>query len=367
MKHILYVLPYMNLGGTEKQAFSLMNNLQQRYHMTLLAPDGLGAIPFRQAEFDYHEFPRLDQDLVGGLRQFRQSLQNIHRQQPIDLVHVHAAHELMLLIKLFLPQVPIVFTVHGYHGSQSSVGYWLASIFGNLFAQQVIAVSQSERDILAADKLQSRKTNLVYNGVAEPQIDPQQAIDLAQQFKCAAPGQITLGTAARLSEAKGLEYLIVAMSKLVKKHPNIKLVIAGDGELKTSLQQMVHELGLDDYVVFAGYVQDVHHLMYSFDIFVLPSLQEAMPLACIESMALKKPVVGTSIGGIPEQVMHEVTGFIVPPKDPDALANSLDRLISDPNLLASFAQQGYKRYREKFALAGMLNDTVEIYEKAMKK
>jgi L-malate glycosyltransferase len=73
LKHILYVLPYLELGGTKKHAFSLMNSLQQHYHVSLLAPDSLGAAPFDKAGFVYHVFPRLEQNLWAGLRQFRQS------------------------------------------------------------------------------------------------------------------------------------------------------------------------------------------------------------------------------------------------------------------------------------------------------
>jgi L-malate glycosyltransferase len=365
MKHILYVLPYMNLGGTERQAFSLMNSLQQHYHISLLAPDGLGANPFREAGFDYCEFPRLEKNLLGGLKQFRQSLLTIHRQRTIDLIHIHAAHELMLLAKLVLPNIPVIFTVHGYHGRQSGLGYFLAAIFGNLFAEQVITVSQSERQMLESDRLQSHKTNLIYNGVAEPQIDLPRANHLATQFTCDQPNQVTIGTAARLSEAKGLEYLIVAISQLVDRHPNIKLIIAGDGELKESLLKMVNNLGISDYVVFAGYIPDVHNLMHSFDIFVLPSLQEALPLACAEAMSMGKPVVATAVGGLPEQVVDGKTGFIVPPKDPLALATSIDKLISNPALLADFGRQGYQHYLQNFALPTMLHDTVDVYEKVM--
>jgi L-malate glycosyltransferase len=362
MKHILYVLPYMNLGGTERQAFSLMKNLRDRYHVSLLAPEGPGEQPFRQAGFPYHEFPRLEQNILGGLARFRAALLEIHQQRPIDLIHVHAAHELTMLAKLFLPKVPVIFTVHGYHGRQSGIGYRLAAIFGNLFAERVIAVSRSEIQILELDRLQTHKTNLVYNGVAEPQIDQQRATHLAQQFDCDRVDQITIGTAARLSEAKGLEYLILAIAQLVDRHPNIQLVIAGDGELKSSLQQMVNELGISNHVVFAGYIQDVQNLMYSFDIFVLPSLQEALPLACAEAMSLGKAIIGTNVGGIPEQIVDGETGFVVPAKDPEALADRIHRLIANPELMNHFAQKSYERYREKFTVRVMLDHTTNIYE-----
>ncbi len=365
MKHILYVLPYLELGGTEKHAFSLMDNFQQHYHVSLLAPDGLGSAPFRQAGFGYQQFPRLEQNLWVGVRQFRRSLLAIHQQRSIDLVHVHAAHELTSLVKMFLPEVPVVLTVHGYHGSQSTLSYRLSAIFGNLFADRVIVVSRSELDLLAVYHLQVRKTRLIYNGVAEPQVDVVKVNQFSEQFALGLTDQILIGTVARLSEAKGLAYLLGAIAHLVDRHPHIKLVIAGDGELRDSLQQIAGKLGISSHVVFAGYLQDVHNLMYCFDIFVLPSLQEASPLASAEAMSMGKAIVATNVGGMPEQVVDGHTGFIVPPQDSLALAAGIDRLISDPVLLEDFGQRGYARYREKFALSGMLNNTVDVYKEAL--
>jgi L-malate glycosyltransferase len=365
MKHILYVLPYMNLGGTEKQAFSLMNNLQQQYHISLLAPDGLGAKPFRDQGFPYLEFPRLEQNLFGGLTQFRRSLLAIHHQKPIDVIHVHGAHELILLVKLFLPRVPVVFTVHGYHGRQSPISYRLAAFFCNWFANQVIAVSQSELELLGAHHLKVHKTTLIYNGVVETKPNMSRIAELTEQFFLNSTTQITIGTAARLSEAKGLRYLILAVAQLIDRHPEIKLIIAGEGELESELHQMVIDLGISKHVVFAGYVADLHNLLFLMKIFVLPSLQEPFGLVCAEAMSLRKPIVGTNVGGIPEQVVHGMTGFIVPPGDPNALAESIDQLLADPVLLATCGQKGYERYQEKFALAGMLQDTVDIYEKVL--
>jgi L-malate glycosyltransferase len=365
MKHLLYVLPYMNLGGTEKQAFSLMSNLQQQYHISLLAPDGLGAKPFRDAGFPYAEFPRLEQNLFGGLRQFHRALLAIHRQRSIDVIHVHGAHELILLVKLFLPGIPVVFTVHGYHGRQSSVSYRLAAVFCNWFANQVIAVSQSELELLREHQLKINKTTLIYNGVAETKPDLTRIAQLTEQFALDSVNQITISTAARLSEAKGLRYLILAVAQLIDRHPEIKLIIAGEGELEAELRQLVLDLGISKHVVFAGYVTDLQNLLYLTQIFVLPSLQEPFGLVCAEAMSLGKPIVGTNVGGIPEQVVNGLTGFIVPPGNPNALAEGIDRLLIDPALLAACGQQGYERYQEKFALAGMLRDTVDIYEKVL--
>ena len=105
---------------------------------------------------------------------------------------------------------------------------------------------------------------------------------------------------------------------------------------------MIHQ------VVFAGYINDLPNLMSLFDVFVLPSLQEAASLACIEAMSLAKPIIGTSVGGIPEQVYDNVNGFIVEPRNPQQIANSLIQLIENPSLREKFAKNSYLRYREYF-------------------
>ncbi len=102
--------------------------------------------------------------------------------------------------------------------------------------------------------------------------------------------------------------------------------------------------------------------MELFDIFVLPSLQEACSLACAEAMSQGKPVVGTCVGGIAEQVSDRQTGFIVMPRDPDSLAAKLAELIADRELRDRFAKDGYSRYRQLFSSEIMLEKTAQIYD-----
>ena len=152
--------------------------------------------------------------------------------------------------------------------------------------------------------------------------------------------------------------------KLPEKLPreNLRLVIAGNGELETSLKQEAQDLGISDRVIFTGYLDDLPNLMQLFDIFVLPSLQEACSLACAEAMSQGKPVVGTCVGGIAEQVSDRQTGFIVNPRDPDGLAEKIAELIADQDLRDRFASSGYERYHQLFSSEIMLTKTAEIYD-----
>ena len=367
--HILFILPYLNQGGTEKQALSLIEGLRDRYKISLLAPDGKGAPQFRALPISQRKFARLDFDFFKGLPELITGIKEIQKEQAINLVHVHGAHELMLAVRWVLGKVPIIFTVHGYHGKSAKFSYQMSSWFNNWFADRVITVCEAEYKILDGLGLNKKKLHLIYNGVKEPILDSVKLSELAQRFHLDPTNQIILGTAARLDEAKGLTYLLQAFAALTPgPSPNgrgekaLRLVIAGNGELEVSLKQEAQDLGISDRVIFTGYLEDLPNLIQLLDIFVLPSLQEACSLACAEAMSQAKPVVGTCVGGITEQVSDRETGFIVNPRDPEGLSTKLAELIKDKNLRDRFAKNGYARYLQLFSSEIMLKKTAELYD-----
>ena len=361
MKHLVYILPYLNQGGTEKQALSLVTEFQHRHLITVLAPTGKGLPPFLEQQLTYHEFTAWERNFFKGLRELVAGIKAAQKRQPIDLIHVHGAHELMMPVRLLFPNLPIVFTVHGYHGSSSEVSYRLACLFANWWATRVITVCQAEFDILVKFGMNPAKLQLIYNGVMTPTIDPIQVAALANQFQLDPSTQTIIGTVARLSEAKGLTYLLQAFARVAQAKPNLRLVIAGVGDLEQQLKQQSQDLGIADRTIFAGYVNNISQLIELFDFFVLPSLQEACSLACAEAMSQQKAVIGTTIGGIVEQVADGETGFLIPPKDVDSLTEKLQYLIDRPELVDKLAHNGRQRYEEYFALDRMLIHTENLY------
>jgi L-malate glycosyltransferase len=361
MKHLVYILPYLNLGGTERQALSLVKEYQQRYRISLLAPTGKGLPPFLEQQLTYCEFTAWERNFFRGLQELIAGIKAAQLRQPIDLIHIHGAHELMIPIRLLFPKLPIVFTVHGYHGDSAEISYRLACLFANPLATRVISVCQTESDILTKFGMNPAKLEMIYNGVPTPTIDRSQVDALAQQFQLDPTNQIIIGTAARLSEAKGLTYLLQAFARVAEGKPNLRLVIAGVGELEQQLKQQSQDLGIADRTIFAGYINNLPELMSLFNFFVLPSLQEACSLAFAEAMAQQKAAIGTTIGGIVEQIADGKTGFLVPPKDVDRLAEKLQYLIDRPELVDEFARNGRQRYEEYFALDRMLMKTENLY------
>lgn len=366
MKHLVYILPYLNQGGTEKQALSLISGYQHRYQITLLAPTGKGLPPFLEQDLIYSEFTAWERNFLKGLQELIAGIKAAQARQSIDLIHVHGAHELMIPVRLLFPHLPIVFTVHGYHGASSEISYRLACLFANWWATRVIAVCQAESDILLKLGMKPAKLQLIYNGVSTPTIDPTQVAALAKQFNLDPTTQTIIGTAARLSEAKGLTYLLQAFARVAASKPHLRLVIAGVGDLEQQLKQQSEDLGIRTQTIFAGYVNNLPQLMSLFNFFVLPSLQEACSLACAEAMSQQKAVIGTTVGGIVEQVADGKTGFLIPPQDVDSLAEKLAYLIDRPELVDEFAQNGRQRYEKYFAVDQMLIHTEDLYLNLLK-
>jgi len=160
--------------------------------------------------------------------------------------------------------------------------------------------------------------------------------------------------AGRLEPIKGVETLLRAAQLL----PDVTVAIVGDGPLAAELHELASELGVADRVVFLGRVPSVPPVLAAADVVVLPSFSEGMPLVVLEALALGRPVVASRVGGIPE-VIEGVTGLLVEPGDPAALAASLKRVTTDPQLASSLAKAGAAVARARYDVGVMCAAYVE--------
>jgi glycosyltransferase involved in cell wall biosynthesis len=146
-------------------------------------------------------------------------------------------------------------------------------------------------------------------------------------------GEVRIGAVGRLSPEKGLEVLVEALRSV----PQCRLVIVGEGPERATLEELVHALGLDDRVEFAGWVDPPWTATWSFDALAMPSFMEGFPLVIVEAMLAGIPVVASAVGGIPEIVVEGETGLLVAPNDAGALADALRRIADDPELREKMA------------------------------
>jgi len=185
---------------------------------------------------------------------------------------------------------------------------------------------------------------VIYNGIRLEQFDSMPVTELYQRQK----NEFIIGNAGRLVSQKGQHYLVDIASLLRKKHVNFKILIAGDGPLEASLRQMAVSAGVDDCLVFLGFVSNVKAFMENIDIFVLTSVWEGFGYVLVEAMACHKPVVAFNISSNPEIVSRDETGFLIDNLDINTMTDKIESLIQNRNLASTLGLAGRKRVEEVF-------------------
>ena len=174
-----------------------------------------------------------------------------------------------------------------------------------------------------------------------------------------------VGTVCRLVEPKkGLSILLQAMGELKRRlgKPPCQLLIVGDGPARETLESLRDRLGLFEWVVFTGIRRDIPRVLHALDAFVLPSLYEGFGIAILEAMAAAKPVVATTVGGIPEFVVSGDTGLLVEPGDASALAEAIERLLCEPERAMQMGIRGRERVLAGFQMSTVVRRHEQVYE-----
>ena len=201
----------------------------------------------------------------------------------------------------------------------------------------------------------------MHEGVDLQHVADAPPVSIHETFWLPHGAPVVLNVAA-LVPHKGQRHLIDAFAGVVRAVPDARLVILGQGELLESLEKQVHQLGLEKHVLLPGFRTDVLSLMKTADIFVMSSVMEGLGTSLLDAMACARPIVATDTGGIPEVVVHEETGLLVPPKDPDALSDALVALLEDEERARRYGAAGYERVHHRFSVEHMVADTVAVYQ-----
>lgn len=225
---------------------------------------------------------------------------------------------------------------------------------------RVITVSERQRATYERVGVATRRMVTVPNGVSPRPSSPGRAA--ARRELGLTPRQPVVMTVGRLTVMKGQRHLLDAVPLLLRRFPDLVVVLVGDGHLRRALADQVERLGVGRAVRFVGHRADARGLLDAADVFVLPSLQEGMPLAALEAMDAGLPVVGTDVVGTSEVVEDGVTGLLVRPADPSALATSLERVLSEPVRRRRMGAAGRRRYEQRFTAAEMVRRTTAVYD-----
>ncbi|HWK09466.1 MAG TPA: glycosyltransferase [Vicinamibacterales bacterium] len=227
--------------------------------------------------------------------------------------------------------------------------------------ERFICSSDAIRRMLVADGVPEALTITVREGIDIERVAAAPAADLHAEFWLPHHAPI-VGNVAALVPHKGQTHLIEAAALVVRKVPDARFVIAGEGDLRPSLERLIKERRLEKHVFLAGFRPDVLSVHKAFDIFAMSSVTEGLGTSVLDAMACAKPVVATAAGGIPEAVVDGVTGVLVEPRDHDAMARALIALLADEDARTRMGAAGLRRVRDEFSIERLVRETLRVYE-----
>jgi glycosyltransferase involved in cell wall biosynthesis len=237
-----------------------------------------------------------------------------------------------------------------------------AAWLSNRLADRVLVNATAVRDVVVDHEwCRADKIDLIPNGVELPT-----RVRSASRAAPDARGDGPLvGMVGRLGWKKGYEHALEAFALLRERFPGLRVDIVGEGDLRSELEGRIGRLGLDDTVQLLGQRSDVPAQLERFDCFALSSVIEGMPNALLEAMAMGLPVVTTSAGGSAEVVEDGVSGLVVPPANPAALAEAVGRILGDRALATRFGEAAERRVRDHYSLEAMLRLMDALYRREL--
>lgn len=264
-------------------------------------------------------------------------------------------------------RIPAVATLHTLDAppprSRRSLHFRAMSFALRHWCDRVIAVSESARQHhLGAARLTPAKVITLYNGIDTARFDPHPATRPDVRDELGIPRESPLiTTVAVLREPKGIQHMLRALPDVLRTHPEVRYLVVGDGPHGPALRTLAADLGVDHAVVWAGSRLDVERMLAATDVFVLPSLTEALPTVIAEAMASGLPVVATDVGGVAEMIDHGTSGFVVESGDPQALVGPIVRLLENPRQGEAMGRAGKRRSRRDFDVARQAERLAEQY------
>jgi glycosyltransferase involved in cell wall biosynthesis len=368
---IAYVIDGLSMGGAERLMVPILKHLSRpnfdAYVCALQSKDGnlmadeiraLG-IPVSCLDIkhlrDWNALPRLI---------------NYLNENEVDLVHTQLEFANILgNISARLLRLPSVCTIHVMPSldvkAKSKLHQKLEWFVLNHFCERVISVSDEAREYhLQISGAAASRVSTIYNG-----IDLSNFLSLDRELErvkvrteLAIPSDANLlTTVAVLRPQKGIQYMIRALPAVLDSNPNTYYLVVGDGPHRYLLVEEANKSNVGNRVIFTGMRKDVARLLSASDVFVLPTLTEALPTVLAEAMAAKLPIIASRVGGVPEMIVDGLNGYLVEPEDVKSLAQACIDLLASPEKRAAMSIEGWKIVNQKFNIEKQVDQLEALY------
>lgn len=363
IKRVAHVTFDMGIAGAEQVICNLVENTDpSRYEVSILCldqPVGPFGIQLQKKGYPvigFNRQPGFDLTLIKAIRKHIQA----HR---IDVLHCHQYTPYIYgLFGAAMTPCKVIFTEHGrFYPDHRKLKRVLINPFLNLFTDDVTAISAATREALIQyENFPGNKVRVVYNGIHDARFLMPPDPELKKSLGIRETARV-LATVARLDPIKNQKMMLRAVKIVQQDYPETVLILVGDGPERESLENLTSELGLSASVIFTGFREDAHRFYKIADIFLLTSFSEGTAMTLLEAMAAGIPCIGTDVGGNPEIIRDQETGFIVPSDDENMLAEKIKQLFRDEALIKRMGRSGRTRFEENFTVEKMVQAYQEMY------
>jgi glycosyltransferase involved in cell wall biosynthesis len=365
--HIVHLMASPFLGGPERQVLGLAKALPPEWRTSFLsfAERGLARPFLEQARSEGFEaielrenFPRLNraiQEVAEHLRTLGASVLCCSGYKP-DLLGWRAARRV---------GIPVIAIAHGWTGATLKVKlYEAADAQVMRWVDAVVCVSQAMAEKVRDKGIATKKIAIIRNAVDPTPFarhDRKKESRRIVESSFARPPKWIVGACGRLSVEKGFDVLVEAAAVVGRMCDDVGFILYGEGPMRSSLEEQIRRHDLQGRVVLGGFRSDLNTLLPGFDLAALSSHTEGLPVAVLEAHAAGLPVVATAVGGTPEVVLDGVTGYLVPPANPTALAERIVALVNDDSRRVEMGRAAIQRIHDHFTFSTQAAEYQELF------
>ncbi|MBW2663127.1 MAG: glycosyltransferase [Deltaproteobacteria bacterium] len=346
--NLLHLIQGLEIGGLEIMVVNLLERIDRsQYRPSICCYDSLGSLTEGLPErgIGVHLLRR-----KPGIDYFYPfKLARYLKKSKIKILHLHNPTALFYgtLAGKIAGTPCIIYTEHGRDFSSSIKVKIANSLLCKMVDKIVVVAECGKRYLVKHEGVNEKKIIKIYNGIDSKKFGTRQEVALIRRELGITDDQSVIGMVARLDPI------------------NAVLLVIGDGSIRTELENMTADLGLQDHVKFLGARSDIPELLSVLDVFVLSSFSEGLSLTLIEACAAARPIVATDVGGNAENVEHESNGLLVPSDQPEVMARAILEILIDEAKARQMGEMGRKKFEKAFTLDAMVKRYEDLYESCL--
>lgn len=355
-QNVLLFARTMGLGGTENVVLQLCEILTPVVNKVVVCScGGVNEKRLNEMGIVHYTVPDIEKKNIKNILSTLREIQGIIKKEQITVVHVHhrMAAFYVALLKIMNNSFSFFATAHNTFNDKK----WLTR-FAYRKAMVIACGKEVKNNLVEYYHLQEDRVVVIHNAVKayEKAIKPDSRLEQLKK-----EGFVLVGNIGRLSEQKGMMYFVDSFNLAHDKVNNLKYIIVGQGEDEEALKKKVADGHNKDNIIFLGYRSDIQNIMSQMDYVVLSSLWEGLPLTPIEAFSVHKPVIGTAVDGTKEIINNGVNGFLIAPKDPQAIADKVIELALSTEERSMMGKNAYITYQKMFGFDVFKDNILNFY------